>query len=336
MATVQPRRHCMATLSTTYMGLFVRNPLVVSSSNLTAGIDNIKKAVDAGAGAIVVKSLFEEQIRRDLSAIPVEQLETNPEAQAILDALGSAWGSAEYLQFIKKAVALAGPVPIIASINCIKNDVWPDFAEQLEAAGAKALELNIAPFPKSSKLQAKEIEDLVVSIVRDVSVRTSLPLSVKLSPYFTNPFAIAERLAGAGAKAVVLFNRLYRFDFDLKNHRVISGPAKSGPQEYHESLRWVSNLYGVVGCELVGGTGIHSAETALKFIAAGAQAVQLCSVLNAGGWNVLGKIRDEMSAQLDALGYGSVDEFRGTLSRRANPQFENYERLQYIKALDSR
>ncbi|HON14254.1 MAG TPA: dihydroorotate dehydrogenase-like protein [Treponema sp.] len=326
----------MANLSSTYMGLPVRNPLVVAASNLTAHRDNIQKAVDAGAGAIVLKSLFEEQIRKDLSAIPAEQLEANPEAQAMLDALTSGWGSSDYLRLIKDAVAVAGPVPIIASINCIRDDVWLDFAEQIERAGAKAIELNIAPFPGSPKMTAKDLEDLVVSIVRNVSVRTGLPLAVKLSPYFTNPFAIIERLAGAGAKSVVLFNRLYRFDFDLKKGAVVSGPVKSGPQEYHESLRWVSNLYGVVGCELVGGTGIHSAETALKFIAAGAQTVQLCSALNAGGWSVLGKIRDEMSALLDSLGYASVDAFRGTLSRRAHPQNEQYERVQYLKAIDPR
>jgi dihydroorotate dehydrogenase (fumarate) len=326
----------MANLSSTYMGLPIRNPLVVSASTLTAHKDTIKKAVDAGAGAIVLKSLFEEQIRKDLSAIPAEQLEANPEAQAMMDALTSGWGSSEYLGLIRDAVAIAGPVPIIASINCIRDDVWLDFAEQIEAAGAKGIELNIAPFPQSPKTTAKEIEDLVVSIVRNVSIRTKLPIAVKLSPYFTNPFAIVERLAGAGAKAVILFNRLYRFDFDLKKKALVSGPAKSSPQEYHESLRWVSNLYGVASCELVGGTGIHSAETALKFIAAGAQTVQLCSVINAGGWSVLGKMQDEMSAMLDALGYASVDAFRGSLSRRAYPQNEQYERLQYIKAIDPR
>lgn len=326
----------MATLSTTYMGLPLRNPLVVSSSNLTASKDRIRKALEAGAGAIVLKSLFEEQIRKELSAIPPEQLEANPEAQAMMDALTADWGSSEYLRLIKDAVALAGPVPVIASINCIHDDLWLDFAEQLEAAGARALELNIAPFPQSPKVSPKELEDLVVSIVRNVSVRTGLPLAVKLSPYFTNPFAIVERLAGAGARAVVLFNRLYRFDFNLEKREVVSGPARSGPQEYHESLRWVSNLYGVAGCELVGGTGIHSAETALKFIAAGAQTVQLCSVLNAHGWDVLGNMRDEMSAMLDSLGYASIDAFRGILSRRANPQSEQYERLQYLKAIDSR
>lgn len=326
----------MATLSSTYMGFPIRNPLVVSASNLTAHRDTIKKAVDAGAGAIVLKSLFEEQIRKDLSAIPAEQLESNPEAQAMMNALTSGWGSSEYLTLIKDAVAVAGSVPIIASINCIRDDVWIDFAEQLEGAGAKGIELNIAPFPQSPKTSAKDLEDQVVSIVRNVSVRTSLPIAVKLSPYFTNPFSIVERLAGAGARAVVLFNRLYRFDFDLTKRAVVSGPARSGPQEYHESLRWVSNLYGVVGCELVGGTGIHSAETALKFIAAGAQTVQLCSVLNVGGWSMLVKMEAEMSRLLDALGYDSVDTFRGSLSRRANPQNEQYERLQYIKAIDPR
>jgi len=326
----------MAQLSSTYMGLPVRNPLVVSSSNLTAHKDSIQKAVDAGAGAIVLKSLFEEQILKDLAAIPAEQLEANPEAQAMMNAFASGWGSGEYLSLIKDAVAVAGSVPIIASINCIHDEVWLDFAEQLEGAGAKAIELNIAPFPQSPKTTAKEVEDLVVSIVRNVSVRTTLPIAVKLSPYFTNPFAIVERLAGAGAKAVVLFTRLYRFDFDLKNRAVIAGPAKSSHQEYYESLRWVSNFYGVVGCELAGGTGIHTAETALKFFAAGAQTVQLCSVLNAGGWQVLGKLRDEMSSLLDTLGYASVDAFRGSLSRRSNPGNEQYERLQYIKAIEPR
>ncbi len=323
----------MANLSTAYLGLQLRNPLIVAASGLTSTIDGVRKAVDAGAGAIVLKSLFEEQLRADLTAYADSGEGQHPEAAAFMEAMGVHGGAGEYLDLIRSAKKTAGPVPIIASVNCLEGDLWVDFTEQIELSGADALELNVAPFPESAAAAGKELEDAVVGVVRNVSVRTKLPIAVKIGPYYTNPLGLVDRLAGAGANATVLFNRFYRFDFDLDAMALKAGPQFSGNDEYHESLRWIANLYGAVGCELVGGTGIHSAETALKFIAGGATAVQVCSALYKGGWSVLGTMRDQMGARLDALKLASTDALRGKLARRSADQGERYERLQYIKAL---
>ncbi len=323
----------MANLSTTYLGLQLENPLIVAASGLTASVDGVHKAVDAGAGAVVLKSLFEEQLRADLSEYVSAGDGAHPEAAAFMEEMGVHGGAGEYLDLIKNAKKIAGTVPIIASVNCLEGDLWVDFTEQIGLSGADALELNIAPFPNSVATSSKELEDAVVGVVRNVSVRTTLPIAVKIGPYYTNPAGLVDRLAGAGANAVVLFNRFYKFDFDLNAMDLKAGPLRSGDHEYHESLRWISNLYGAVGCELVGGTGIHSAETALKFIAGGATVVQVCSALYQGGWPVLGKIRAEMGTRLDALQLASTDALRGKLARRSGSQGERYERLQYIKAL---
>lgn len=323
----------MADLSTTYLGLNLRNPVIVAASGLSADAVAVQKAVDNGAGAVVLKSLFEEQLRSEMDEVSDLDMGAHPEAAAFLEEMGLYGGSNEYLETIRKAKQAAGPVPLIASVNCLKGELWVDFAEQIEAAGADGLELNIAPFPASSTVTSKDIEDSVVSIVRNVSVRTKLPIAVKLGPNYTNIFSMTERLSGAGAKAVVLFNRFYRFDFDLDTMNLKAGPFRSSKDEYHESLRWVSNLYGAVGCQLCGGTGIHSAETALKFIAGGAQAVQVCSMIYSGGWKALSSLLLEMSERMDALGIASLDTLRGKMARRAAPQQDRYERLQYIKAL---
>lgn len=324
----------MADLTTTYLGLKLQNPFVVSSSGLTASIDGVRKAVQAGAGAVVLKSLFEEQLRSDISGISIAPEEgAHPEAEVFLEQMGIHGGAGEYLSLIRDSKALAGTTPIIASVNCVEGDLWVDFAEQIEIAGADALELNIAIFPPSSKISSKELEDRLIAIVRNVSVRTKLPIAVKIGPYYTNPAALVDRLAGAGAKGAILFNRFYRFDLDLDARGLKAGSARSGEAEYHESLRWIANLYGAVPCELIGGTGVHSAETALKFIAAGAHAVQVCSLLYKSGWTAIPTLISEMDKRLDALGIPSVCSFRGALSRLSSSQGENYERLQYIRAL---
>ncbi len=325
----------MADLSTTYLGLRLKNPLIVAASGLTASIEGVRKALKAGAGAVVLKSLFEEQLRSDAADVEAYADGAHPEALAYLNDIGIIGGAGEYLQLIRSAAAEAKAegVPLFASINCVAGERWVDFAEQVEASGASGLELNIAPFPSSAQLESKDVEDSLVAIVRNVSVRTSLPIAVKLGPYCTNPVNLANRLSGAGAKAVILFNRFYRFDFDLDTMGMKAGPMKSGADEYHEGLRWIANLYGAVGCELVGGTGIHSAETALKFIGAGAQTVQVCSALYSGGWATLSAMVQGMEKRMDGLKLSSVDSFRGRLSRRSSQGKDAYERLQYIQAL---
>lgn len=322
----------MAELSTSYLGLKLKNPIIAAASGLTATVEGVRKAAGSGAGAITLKSLFEEQLRADLNSAVNALDGAHPEAAAFLESMGVHGGANEYLDLIRASVA-AVDVPVIASVNCIEGELWVDFAEQIQAAGAAAIELNIAVMPRSTGVSSKELEDQTVDIVRNVSVRCSLPIAVKIGPYFTNPANLVERLSGAGAAAVVLFNRFYRLDLDLDEMKLTTGPMRSGEDEYHESLRWIASLYGAVPCELVGGTGVHSGETALKLIAGGATAVQVCSAVYRGGWTVLSRMVSDMSSRLDALGVPSVGSLRGTLARRSSVERDGYERLQYVKAL---
>ncbi len=322
----------MADLSTTYLGLKLDNPIVVASSGLTAGVEGVKKAAAAGAGAVTLKSLFEEQLRADLNSTAGTLDTAHSEAEAFLESMGVHGGAGEYLDLIRSSVA-AVKIPVIASVNCQEGDLWVDFAEQIEAAGAAAIELNVAVMPRSASEASKELEDRTVDVVRNVAVRCSLPIAVKIGPYFTNPANLVERLAGAGAKATVLFNRFYRLDIDLDEMRVTAGPVRSGAEEYHESIRWIANLYGAVKGDLIGGTGVHSGETALKFIAAGACGVQVCSAVYKGGWTALSAMVADMGSRLDALGIPSVAALRGKLARRSLVAGDAYERLQYVKAL---
>ena len=324
----------MADLSCKYLGLTLKNPVIVAACGLTAAADGVRKAAEAGAGAIVLKSLFEEQIRSDLSGID-DTARNYPESAHILMEKMGVYGSAqEYVKLIKEAKAAAGSVPVIASINCIKTEFWVDFAQQAEAAGADAVELNISFFPNSAKTSSAELEDAAVNIVKKVSAKTKIPLAVKLGPYYTNPASIVDRLTRAGAMAVILFNRFYRLDFNLDTMTLKAGPVRSSGNEYHESLRCIANLYGLVGAELVGATGIHDAETAIKFIAAGAAAVEVCSMLYGnGGWQALTKLVEDMGNRMDAIKAGPISSFRGKLSSRYTMENDKYERLQYIKAL---
>ncbi len=324
----------MADLSCKYLGLTLKNPIIVAACGLTSTAEGVRRAAEAGAGAVVLKSLFEEQIRSDLSGID-EGAGNYPEAaQLLLDKMGVYGSAQEYMKLIQDARAAAGTVPLIASINCIKPELWVDFAQQVEAAGADALELNISFFPDSTKTASSELEDAAVNVVKKVSAKTKIPLAIKLGPYYTNPANLVDRLVKAGAKGVILFNRFYRLDFNLEKMALKAGPVKSSGNEYHESLRSIANLYGTVGGDLVGATGIHNAETAIKFIAAGATAVEVCSMLYGGeGWKALSVLIEEMSRRLDALKVGSIHDFRGKLSRRYTLDNNKYERFQYIKAL---
>ena len=322
----------MADLSTSYLGLKLNNPIIVAASGLTATVEGVQKAAAAGAGAVTLKSLFEEQLRADLGSAATSLDGAHPEADAFLESMGVHGGAGEYLALIRSSVS-AVDIPVIASVNCQEGELWVDFAEQIQAAGAAAIELNVAVMPRTAGLSSKELEDRTVAVVRNVSVRCSLPIVVKIGPYFTNPANLVERLSGAGAGATVLFNRFYRLDIDLDEMKLVAGPMRSREDEYHETLRWIATLYGAVPCDLVGGTGVHSGETALKLVAAGAAGVQVCSAVYQGGWSVISRMVGDMNGRLDALGFASVSALRGKLARRAGVEGEGYERLQYVKAL---
>ncbi len=321
----------MADLTTAYLGLTLANPVIAASSGLCSTPEGVSRAFDAGAGAVVLKSLFEEQLRAELKAVEGQAL-SHPEAEAFLEGMGMNEGADEYLRLVGAAKKL-GKGPVIASVNCVGRGLWLDFAKRVEAAGADALELNIAYLPTDPDEKSEAIEGRAVALTEAVAKAVRLPVAVKLGASYAAPANLLSRLAKAGARAAVLFNRFYRMDVDLDAMSLSAGPMKTSPEAYHESLRWISLLEGRVGLELAASGGVYDGQAALKLVAAGAQAVQVCSAAYARGYAAYGAIRDEMGAWLDRRGIKSLAEIRGRLARRNAEKPELYGRLQYVKAL---
>ena len=324
----------MVDLRTHYMGLVLDNPPIVASSGLTGSPEGVEKAAAAGAGAVVLKSLFEEQI---LAEVGKESegidLDAHPEAEAFISRTAWEEGSDAYLSLVRDSKQRAGKTPLIASINCVGSGNWASFASRIEEAGADALELNIAYMPNSPSLSSKDIEERVLSTVNEVRHSTTLPIEVKLGSHYSSLPHLAAAISKLGANALVLFNRFYRLDIDIDSMKLVRAQPMSGGDEYHDSLRWMALLFQRTGIELCGATGIHDAQTMAKFILAGASAVQICSALYKGGWKTVGKILDDLRILMEAQGFSSVDSMRGRLSAKSTGRLDEYMRLQYIKAL---
>ncbi len=324
----------MTELRTYYMGLVLENPLIVASSGLTASAEGAGKAADAGAGAVVLKSLFEEQILAELGkeAEGID-LDSYPEAEAFISRTAWEEGTDAYLSLVKDSKARVGKTPLIASINCVGRGNWASFATRIEQAGADALELNIAYLPNSPSLSSKDIEERVLSTVKEVRLSTKLPIEVKLGSHYSSLPHLAQSISKLGANALVLFNRFYRLDIDIPGMKLVRAQPMSSGEEYHDSLRWIALLFQRAGIELTGATGIHDAQTMAKFILAGASTVQICTALYKGGWKTVGKILDDLKALMEAQGFSSIDSMRGRLSAKSTGRLDEYMRLQYIKAL---
>ncbi|UCF30485.1 MAG: dihydroorotate dehydrogenase-like protein [bacterium] len=321
----------MADLSVTYMGLPLKNPIVVGSSSLTKSLDGVRRCEDAGAGAIVLKSLFEEQIEGEIrqaerEASPYE----HPEAFDYVRQTALHLSEDKYLRLIEDAKA-AVSIPVIASLNCVSPEWWTTYASKIAKAGADAIEVNIAIMPSDLKHSAKEIEAIYARIIEGIRRRVQLPIAVKIGPYFTALPQTARSLSSAGATALVLFNRFYQLDIDIEKMHLTHGYHFSSPHEIHVPLRWIAILSALVGCELAASTGIHDGAGVIKQLLAGARVVQVCSVLYQEGLGRVGGMLSEISDWMDRHGFTVMDEFRGRMSMELSDQPEFYERLQYIR-----
>lgn len=323
----------MTDLSTTYMGLKLSSPFIVSSSSLTSDLDRIRAAEDAGAGAVVLKSLFEEQIMAEASRLDDHGRDNFfPEISDFVRG-NTDWAGPElYLQLIREARA-AVSIPVIGSINCVFPGWWASYAAEMEKAGADAVELNISPVPGDIEKTATQIENSIVDIVRSVRLKASLPVAVKLGNNHTALFQLAGLLSEMGANALVLFNRFYRFDIDVEKLELTHGPKYSHPDEISEGLRWMSLLSGRSELDLAATTGIHDEIAAVKMILAGAKAVQLCSTLYLNGMEQIGRMATGMTQWMEQHGFESIADFRGKLSQKASDEPEKYQRLQFIRML---
>lgn len=317
-------------LSTEYMGLKLKNPIIVSSSKLTGDIKNIKKCADQGAGAIVLKSLFEEQLIADSNALMDQDMKYFwfPEAIEHINKHSKAYGLKQVLEMIKEAKAYSD-IPIIASVNCVTSQEWPKFAKELEVAGADGIELNIAIFPFDKNMLCTEIFDQYVEIVKAVKKHVTIPVSVKLGNYFTNMIKIAHSIDQAGADGLVLFNRYFRPDIDIEQEKIVRENLLSGPQEVTKSLRWVALLSPQVDCDIAAGTGIHDYTGVVKQLLAGASATQICSTLFNNGISYIDTILFDLEKWMQKHNYKSVAEFKGKVAN-AEDSTQKFERMQYL------
>ncbi|MFW5743813.1 MAG: dihydroorotate dehydrogenase-like protein [Spirochaetota bacterium] len=322
----------MPSTSTRYLGLRMKSPIILSSSKLTSTMNGIRRAADAGVGAVVLKSLFEEQIEAD-SAQSSDEVDysIHPEAEEYVRQMGKHLGPDRYLKLIAEAKSSVD-VPIIASVNCVTSRWWGDYGRQIESAGADALELNIAIMPRERE-DAASVEDAYADIVKRVRDRVSLPIAVKIGPYFTSLQPLLERFHRAGATAAVLFNRFYQLDIDTENLELAGGYQLSAPEEIYTPLRWISILSGDTPLELAGSTGVLTGDDVVKMLLAGATGVQVCSTVYRNGYERIAEMNATLESWMQRHGFTAVDEFRGRLSQAGSDAPEAYERLQYIKAL---
>jgi dihydroorotate dehydrogenase (fumarate) len=313
------------------MGLPLRNPLIVASSSLTKSADGVRKCDDAGAGAVVLKSLFEEQI-----AVKAKDMEENlwlyghTEAFEYVSKMAMPLGPRDYLDLIEKAKAAAS-IPVIASLNCITPRWWTDFAKQIEAAGADGLELNISVMPSDPERTSAEIEEIYIDIVESLKDEIGIPIAVKIGPYFTSVARMAAEFSERGVSALVLFNRFYQIDIDIETVEIAPGLRFSSPDEISLPLRWIALLAGSVKCDLAASTGVHDGAGFVKQLLAGATAVQVCSALYERGTEHIGRILRDLETWMQDHNLHRVADFRGRLSRKVTERPELYERLQYIK-----
>lgn len=322
----------MSKLKTSYLGLQLKNPLIVGSSGLTNSVEKIKKLEAAGAGAVVLKSLFEEQILHETK----QQLRSSeglehPEALDYIQNYNKKHSVNKYLELIKGAKRET-QIPIIASINCFSADQWLDFAQQIEAAGADALELNVFVVNTDKNSVAAEYEEIYYKIARGVSKVINIPVAIKLSPYFSNLVQVIDKLSISGAKGVVLFNRFYEPDIDINKMSLVSAEVFSSPSDIRQSLRWVALVSNrIKGVDVAASTGVHDGEAVIKLLLAGATAVQTCSAVYKNGPAVVTKMLKRISEWMDEKEYNSIDEFRGTMSYSAMGNSAMYERAQFMK-----
>ncbi len=328
----------MINLQTEYLGLNLRSPIVPSASPLTGNLDHLKRMEDMGAGAVVLPSLFEEQLvheSRQLNHYLSFGTDSHSEALSYFPEMERyAVGPERYLDHIRKAKESL-EIPVIASLNGVSSGGWISFARELQEAGADALELNIYYIPTDISMTGRAVEQMYVETVRDVDRSIDLPVAVKLSPFFSAPAHMAMMLQHAGADGLVLFNRFYQPDFNLETLEVEPHLMLSTPFEMRLPLRWVAILYDNLPLDFAITSGVHTHHDVLKGLMAGANVVMLASELLRNGVDRIGEITSEMIAWMKDHEYISVSQMRGSMSAKNIAESAAFERANYMKVLQS-
>jgi dihydroorotate dehydrogenase (fumarate) len=323
-------------LSTVYLGMNLRTPLVPSASPLSEEIDNIKRMEDAGASAVVLYSLFEEQLRLERYELHhhlTHHIDSFPEALTFFPQPEEFHvGPEAYLNHIREAKESVD-IPIIASLNCDSVGGWMDYSKKIEQAGADALELNVYYIPTDMELISDQVEQTYVEIVKRVKSEVKIPVALKLSPFFSNIAYMARCLDKAGVNALVLFNRFYQPDIDLETLEVRPNIILSTPQALRLPLRWIATLYGRVKADLAATSGIHTAQDVIKMLMVGADITMLCSILLRNGIKHIRVIEQGICEWMEEHGYESVKQMQGSMSQKNCEDPSAFERAQYMRGL---
>ncbi|MDD2196039.1 MAG: dihydroorotate dehydrogenase-like protein [Bacteroidales bacterium] len=319
----------MANLQTTYLGLKLKNPIIVSSSGLTSNVESIKKLASNGAAAVVLKSLFEEQILQETGMLSAHS--DYPEAEDYLKAYVRSNSVDKYLELIKEAKK-AVDIPVMASINCFSASSWIDFAAKIQEAGADALEINVFILATDSRKKSEDYEEVYFTLAEKLKKVISIPFSFKLGDHFTNPLRIIEQLWYRDVKGVVLFNRFFAPDIDIDKMKVTAAEVFSNPADIRDPLRWVAIANQVVPkIDISASTGVHDGEAVVKLLLAGAKSVQVCSTLYKHGHAHIKSLVDFLSAWMDKKGLSTIEDFKGKMNYGQIGDPEVYERSQFMK-----
>lgn len=324
----------MANLKTTYLGIELKNPIIVGSCSLTATVESAKRMEAAGAGAIVTKSLFEEQIQLESFEFEQELREyenLNPEISNIFPKIKHA-GPEEHLMRVRQ-IKEAVNIPVIGSLNAIYNETWVEYAKLMEQTGVDALELNFYHLPKDPELDSIKIIDSQLEALYKIKSRAKIPVSIKLSPYYTNILRAVNRMNKVGVDGFVLFNRLFQPNIDIEKEQLIQDFNFSNSEDYKLSLRYVGLLYKKVKADLLGNTGIYDGKDVIKMLLAGANGVQVVSTLYKNHPEHIASMLTEITEWMDRKGYESISDFNGKLAKVNLKDPFAYNRAQYISIL---
>ena len=323
----------MEKLSVKYLGLDLKSPLIVSSSRLTSTIGHLKEAEDNGAGAVVLKSLFEEQIDHYISIMPSSY--AYPEANDYIANYMRANSVDEYLNLIRKAKQTLS-IPVIPSINCITAESWIDFAKNVVSAGADALEVNVFFLPVNKRTTSHEAEALYYLLIERLKASISIPVSIKIGSHFTNILHLVDQFYNRGVEGVVMFNRFYEPDIDVNTLELIPSSVFSSPEDRRYVLRWIALASGMdIKIDISASTGVYSGEDAIRYLLAGADTVQVCSALYKNGVSHIKTINQEILNWMDKKGFRSISEFRGRLDYSHIEHPKHFERSQFMKYFSS-
>lgn len=324
----------MSNLSVKYLGLELSSPIIASSCGLTADLQKVIEMEQKGVGAIVVKSLFEEQIRNEVDFLS-QAGSDYPDMDDYLHNYVRQYSINNYKEALKSFKANVS-IPIIASINCYTPGEWVSYAKEIEDAGADALEINLYELTTNPKTTSEQVEKGYCDVVRDIVKSVQIPVSVKISSHFTSVVSFVDKLVACGVKGVVIFNRFYTPDIDLDSLSIVSASPMSSPEEYLQTLRWTAIISSSVkNIDISVTTGIHTSSSAIKQILAGAETVQLCTTLYKNGLGMISTINQEISEFMEKNNFSSVEQMRGRLNYSTIKDPAKYERVQFLKTFGS-